>query len=65
MINILSLNYFRSLFHLCFSVLIIQAATNVRSAMVSSLEPNSLAVFVFLAIVPSIIAVNPAAKYKT
>ena len=46
------------------SSFIIQAATNTMSAMVSSLEPNSLAVFVFLAIGPSTISVNPATKYK-
>lgn len=40
------------------------ATTNVISAKVSSLEPNSLAVLVFLATVPSIISVNPATKYK-
>ena len=46
------------------SIFIMQAKVNTISAIVSSLEPNSLAVPVFLAIVPSIISVNPATKYK-
>ena len=41
-----------------------QITTNTKSAKVSSLEPNSLTVFIFLATVPSIISVNPANRYK-
>nr|WP_278286157.1 hypothetical protein [Eubacterium oxidoreducens] len=39
-------------------------ATNTISAIVSSFEPNSLTVPVFLATAPSIISENPAAIYS-
>ena len=38
-------------------------ATNILSASVSNLAPNSLMDFVFLAIVPSAISVIPQNKY--
>ena len=38
---------------------------NIKSAMVSNLEPNSLVVFVLLAIHPSAISVSPADIYNT
>jgi len=44
--------------------LIKQTAINIKSAMESSLEPNSLTEFVSLAMVPSIISVNPAIRYR-
>lgn len=46
------------------SNLMIQTTVNTISAIVSSFEPNSLTVSVFLATVPSIISVRPAVKYK-
>lgn len=39
------------------------ADAKIKSAAVSSFEPNALAVFVFLAIVPSIISVSPQIRY--
>ena len=44
-------------------ILIKAAVTNVRSAAVSILDPNSLVLFVFLAIVPSIISLKPQVIY--
>ena len=41
------------------------AATKMRSAIVSSWLPNSLVLFVFLAIVPSIISLKPHRIYVT
>ena len=40
------------------------APTNRKSATVSNLDPNSLTVFVFLAMVPSIISVKPQVRYR-
>ena len=39
-------------------------ATNIISATVSNLAPNSLTVLVFLAIVPSTISVIPQSRYR-
>lgn len=41
------------------------ADTNIKSAIVSSLDPNVLTEFVFLAIVPSTISVSPQRRYIT
>ena len=40
------------------------ATTNTKSATLSNLAPNLLEEFVFLAILPSIISVNPQTKYR-
>ncbi len=44
-------------------ILIEAAKINMKSATVSKCEPNVLKDFVFLAISPSIISVNPQIKY--
>ena len=41
------------------NIFIKDTVTNARSAAVSILDPNSLTLFVFLAIVPSIISLKP------
>ena len=44
-------------------ILIEAIKINIESATVSKCEPNMLTDFVFLAIGPSIISVNPQTKY--
>ena len=43
---------------------ITDTAVNTRSETVSSLEPNSLTAFIFLAMVPSTISVKPQNRYS-
>ena len=47
------------------SNLMLHMIKNMKSAIVSNLEPNSLVVFVLLAIQPSTISVSPADIYNT
>ena len=47
------------------SSLMVHVIKNIKSAMLSSLAPISLVVFVFLAIHPSVMSVRPADIYNT